>query len=264
MIEIDTATAALRELTESLAPEESREVLLDRVTAQVVALLPGADAVSVTLVESGGPATVAATDDALTVLDTIQYGADDGPCLHALRTRSTVRADIADAGVRWPRFAHEATEAGIRTVLSCPMFLPAHGAAGLAPGHAASCSGALTVWSVTASAFNPVETALTAMFTTAMSAVILTAARWAHARVQTRQLLVALENRDVIATAKGIVMARADVDADTAFRWLVDVSQRTNRKLRDVAELIISDPGVVNVASTHAAVLAEPGRGIVS
>jgi AmiR/NasT family two-component response regulator len=40
-------------------------------------------------------------------------------------------------------------------------------------------------------------------------------------------------------------MARHSVGADNAFQWLVDASQRTNRKLRDLAQLIVDDPDAV-------------------
>ena len=49
------------------------------------------------------------------------------------------------------------------------------------------------------------------------------------------QLQAALESRDVIGQAKGILMARQGLSADEAFDVLRRASQRTNRKLRDVA-----------------------------
>lgn len=86
------------------------------------------------------------------------------------------------------------------------------------------------------------------MFTGAVSAVILTASRWAQAHHQERQLISALETRDVISTAKGMVMARRGLDSDTAFAWLTQVSQRTNHKIRDFAHLIVTDPTMVDNA----------------
>lgn len=59
------------------------------------------------------------------------------------------------------------------------------------------------------------------------------------------QLVTALDTRDAIATAKGIVMARRGLTADGAFGWLTDLSQRTNRKVRDIARVIVADPGLV-------------------
>lgn len=45
-----------------------------------------------------------------------------------------------------------------------------------------------------------------------------------------------LRFRDVIGQAKGILMAQRMITADAAFEELCVVSQRQNRKLRDVAE----------------------------
>ena len=50
----------------------------------------------------------------------------------------------------------------------------------------------------------------------------------------------ALRSRDMIATAKGILMARDGLDEDSAFALLISVSQREHTKLRDVAQAIVS------------------------
>lgn len=57
---------------------------------------------------------------------------------------------------------------------------------------------------------------------------------------QISQLERALETRDIIGQAKGVLMARQRITADTAFELLVRASQRTNIKVRDVAaELVV-------------------------
>jgi hypothetical protein len=249
MDQIHETALALTELTDSLSPGEPREVLLTRVATRVVTLMPEADAATVTLFVEDQPSTVAATDQSMVRLDEAQYSAKDGPCLEALRTQTVVRAGPAEMAEHWPAFADVAREIGIGTLLSCPLFLPADDdvTSRLALDH--RLSGALNVWSFRRRAFDPVESALIAMFTSAMSSIILTAARWAAAQQQADGLLTALKTRDTIATAKGIVMVRQNLDADNAFRWLVDASQRTNRKIRDLAQLIISDPDVVGTST---------------
>jgi hypothetical protein len=238
-------SAALAELTDSIRPDEPREVLLARVADRVVTLMPGADAVTVTLVANGTPSTVAATEESLVRLDLVQYATGTGPCLDALRTETLVRAERADMAKRWPVFAETAAQAGIATSLSCPLFLPADGAATSRRALHHRLSGALNVWSSRQDAFAPVESTLIAMFTTALSSIILTAARWAAATKTADDLRTALETRDVIATAKGIVMVQRRLAVDDAFQWLVDVSQRMNRKVRDLATVIADDPAVV-------------------
>ena len=53
------------------------------------------------------------------------------------------------------------------------------------------------------------------------------------------QLRDALETRDVIGQAKGILMAAEAISADDAFLILVRASQRQNRKLRDIAADVV-------------------------
>jgi AmiR/NasT family two-component response regulator len=64
----------------------------------------------------------------------------------------------------------------------------------------------------------------------AHAAVVMTASR------KQANLSVALETRDVIGQAKGILMERYKIDDREAFNALIAVSQHTHRKLREVAE----------------------------
>ncbi|ANN21633.1 ANTAR domain-containing protein [Amycolatopsis orientalis] len=237
-------TSALRELTESIRLDESRDELLARVAKKVIGLLPQADAATVTLYEDNDPSTVAATDESLLPLDKAQYSADEGPCLTAASSGTIVRTRLETAAGRWPDFAAAAEQLGVRTSLSCPLFVPDEGH-GFKRRDTEPLSGALNIWSYTENAFDPVESALIAMFTSAISVIILTASRWAAAEKQAETLVAALETRDTIATAKGIVMARLELNADEAFRWLTEASQHTNRKIREISVLIAEDPGAV-------------------
>ncbi len=238
----DTASA-LRELTESMRLDEPQDALLERVAKKVVGLLPGADAATVTLYSDNEPSTVATTDESLLPLDKAQYSADEGPCLTAARSGTIVRTRLETATERWPDFAAAAEQLGVRTSLACPLFIPDE--SHFRRRETEPLSGALNVWSFEENAFDPVEAALVAMFTSAISAIILTASRWAAAERQAETLVAALETRDAIATAKGIVMARLGLNAEEAFRWLTEASQHTNRKIREISVLIAEDPGTV-------------------
>jgi ANTAR domain len=57
----------------------------------------------------------------------------------------------------------------------------------------------------------------------------------AEAAAQIRQLHTALDSRDVIGQAKGILMERYRLTPDGAFALLARASQNTNVKLREVA-----------------------------
>ena len=70
---------------------------------------------------------------------------------------------------------------------------------------------------------------------TVLGAMLLDAVAIVDAR-KIANLEVALESRDIIGQAKGILMERFKVSASHAFGLLVAVSQHTHRKLNAVAE----------------------------
>ena len=65
-----------------------------------------------------------------------------------------------------------------------------------------------------------------------------------------QQFRTALDSRDVIGQAKGIIMVRTRVNADAAFSMLVEMSQHSHVPVRIVAqELVDSLPGASNPPS---------------
>ncbi|MFE7763409.1 ANTAR domain-containing protein [Streptomyces sp. NPDC057438] len=71
-------------------------------------------------------------------------------------------------------------------------------------------------------------------------------------RAENQQLARAMESREVIDQARGMLMALASCSRERAWDLLVGVSQRSNTKLRDVAEAL--------VATTEDRSLPEPVR----
>jgi hypothetical protein len=58
-------------------------------------------------------------------------------------------------------------------------------------------------------------------------------------RAQVDNLQIALRTREKIGVAVGILMATRKCTQETAFQSLVHASQRSNRKLRDIADVVI-------------------------
>lgn len=65
------------------------------------------------------------------------------------------------------------------------------------------------------------------------------AAELAEARRQLAHLQVALETNRSIGIAIGILMARRSLTEDQAFGLLRDTSQHTQRRIRDLAEVVV-------------------------
>ncbi len=73
----------------------------------------------------------------------------------------------------------------------------------------------------------------------ARNAVEMVNTRLAEAQAELEGLRTAMHNRGVIEQAKGMLMLRLQVDENQAFEYLRALSNRTNRKLADVASEVI-------------------------
>lgn len=216
----------LRELAGMLLSDQPVDRLLQRVASVAAAALPGCHAASVTLVGRGRAGTPACSGELAGRVDRWQHDAGQGPCLHAVATGEVVRVDSFAADPRWPCLAWRAEQAGVHSALSIP----------LAAGD--EVLGALNLYSTTPEAFagregQAMRLGRQASVTLANAHALRRAEQLAH------QLAEALETRDVIGQAKGVIMAAQHVSSDEAFDVLRRASQRANRKLRDVARDIV-------------------------
>lgn len=229
------AAAAFEEFQSLPDGEDHLDRLLEWLAGVATRAVPDASAASVTVLQDEGlPAwTAAATHTAVAAIDLEQYTSGDGPSLEAARERRPVRGGIEEARERWPAVAESADRAGVRSYLSVPLLL------GDGP-----ILGALNVYGREAGGFGPLDEALIMFLTSAASAALINARRYVRARRRADEIAVALTSRAEIDQAKGVLMAQHAILAEQAFEMLVDRSQRTNVKLRDVAhELLRSVTG---------------------
>jgi GAF domain-containing protein len=189
--------------------------------------IDGCVAASLTLIEGGRPTTVASTDGVAPTLDQVQYDAGTGPCLEAVRTKTTVRIASLATEDRWADFGDAATALGIHSSLSVPLPLPE------------GTDGGLNLYGEETGAFDEDDERLGALFASYAAAVIANVAAYRSAQELAEHLQKAMESRSAIEQAKGILMARQHCTADDAFDILRRASQRENRKLRDIAEEMV-------------------------
>ena len=192
------------------------------------AVMPGADATSITLIR-GERAFTAAYDGRVALdVDELQYERGYGPCLDAGRAGELlVVADMA-AEQRWPDYAVRAAEQGVGSSLSVP--LPFQGAT----------IGALNNYAVRAHAFGEADVALGEEAAAFVAVAVGNAEAAARASDDVQNMRRAMVSRGVIEQAKGILMERYKITAEQAFTLLTHASQRNNLKLRDVAEELTS------------------------
>jgi anti-anti-sigma factor len=190
-----------------------------------------ADGVSVSLLRHGELQTVAATDKTIMEMDTVQYATGEGPCVDASLRGRWFHAESLDTETRWSSFTPRARALGIRAILSSPLTAFEEPV------------GALNIYSRTASTFD-VEAQQTAAAFARKASVILSDA---SADMTDAQLTVrfheALRSRDLIATAKGIVMERESLNEDDAFTNLLRQSLQSGVSLLTRAEVFALSTG---------------------
>jgi GAF domain-containing protein len=215
-----------------LHSEQTVDRILQLVTELTERTVRSACAVSVTLAGDEGPFTPNASASVARLLDEAQYRAGAGPCLSALGEHHVINTLLEDSDGRWPAFAQAAIAEGIGSILSVPLMTRARSV------------GALNIYSRDSRHFDEAEEQTASLLSQQAAAVLANAVAFATATTLIEQLRDALETRDLIGQAKGILMAREQCDANAAFDILRRASQRTNRKLRDLAaDLVASTTG---------------------
>jgi hypothetical protein len=228
----DDLVTALRAAARGLASRRSirdLEETLGQIVTSAVATIPGVDAGSISITEHGQIETRHPTSEAIGKLDRTQSELFEGPCISAIEdppeSGIVVAQDFAgDDAQRWPRFAPNAVQAGYRALMSTQ--LSANGGP----------RAALNLYSATADAFDEQARTLAGLFGIQASLLLYGADTAEH-------LQRAVNSRDRIGQAKGILMERFGLDDAAAFQMLVKSSQDTNMKLTDVARWLTSETG---------------------
>jgi GAF domain-containing protein len=222
------AASAAAELQELLLATEDLTGFLDQLVTLTVTVLPGDLSCGMTLRRQHGATTVASSDTRASQVDEIQYGHDQGPCLHALHTGQVVVIDDLATDDRWSAYQMPALGHGVRSSLSLPLRTDDQ------------VIGALNIYATTPHGFGPQEQRTAARFADEASRALALAVRIADRTEMSEHLQTALVSRAVIDQALGIVMGQNRCTSDEAFEVLRRISQNRNIKLRDIAAEMIT------------------------
>lgn len=208
----------------------SMESLLQTVAELATSAMPGDTESSVTLLVKGRPATVASTGQLALDLDETQYACGQGPCLHAARSGELTEITDTRSETRWPRYTSRAAVQGNLSSLSVPLRIDED----------EDVSGALNLYAGGTDAFDAVSRAAAQAFGPYGAVAAGNMYAYQNARAMADNLQLALESRAVIDQAKGVLMERHRLTAEQAFHALAQASMSTNRKVRDIAERLVS------------------------
>ncbi len=222
----------LTELTHALLDSTTVVGVLDRIVTATRLVIPGADLVSVTLRGPGGQYyTPAETDPVADELDQLQYEHEEGPCVDAARIPGPALAVADDLSSQqlWPKFGPAAAERGYLSIIATAL---------LPDSRPPQLVGALNVYSRKRFGLTSTDRDVALLLATHASLALANVQASSTAALQAAHLRRAIESRDIIGQAKGILMNRRGVGSDEAFAILRRVSQDLNVKLADLARTL--------------------------
>jgi GAF domain-containing protein len=222
-------SVALDSLHALLLTAPAVETFLQEVAELASVLVEPAASVGITVHFRREPVTVASSDERAPLVDAEQYTVGEGPCLEAMRTGRVVEVEDQRVDPRWDGYGPRALEQGVKSSLSLPLFIDGRSI------------GALNLYShdqVDAFGGDILQQAL--RFAERASVALALTIRYNEQVSTSHQLEEALASRTLIDQAIGILMAEQRCTAHEAFDLLRRHSQGQNRRLRQVAEDLIT------------------------
>ncbi|WP_091367038.1 GAF and ANTAR domain-containing protein [Geodermatophilus telluris] len=210
-----------------LLSEETVAAALGLVSSLLLETVPEAAGAGVTIVDRSGRRTSGATDPRVERADALQYELDEGPCLAAVAGRTLVRVEDLRTDGRWPRWAAAAVDLGLVSCASAP----------LVAGDRAL--GALKVYRGGAGGFTAHDARVLTLSAAQAALLVTHVTARERARRASDDLRRAVAARDVVSTAKGVLMARHGIGEETALAMLLSRSGGDAGTLRQAARAVV-------------------------
>jgi GAF domain-containing protein len=225
----DELAAIFARASELLLTDETVSRALELITEAAQLAVPGAVGAGVTLVDPDGrKRTASASNPLVQLADGRQYELGQGPCLMAWASGEPVLVSDVLADRRWPEWSQAAAGLGLRSSVSAPLLA------------GESALGAVKLYGREAGSFDHHTVSLLELFAAQATIFLTNVQARESARNISADLQDALAHREIIAVAKGILMARHGLDEDTAMQDLLMESRRAKRSLRDISAELVS------------------------
>ncbi|MEX0868840.1 MAG: GAF and ANTAR domain-containing protein, partial [Nitriliruptoraceae bacterium] len=152
---------------------------------------------------------------------------EEGVCHDAFTTNRTLVVDDLGATDQWPNYTTRARELGFEAVIGVPLNV-----------HRTTI-GVLNVYRDTPRAWSHQDIESCEILAAMAAGYVLYASALQDQTELSGQLQQALQSRAVIEQAKGVLMAREQIDDAAAFAWLRNASMNANRRLHDIAREVV-------------------------
>jgi GAF domain-containing protein len=200
---------------------------LQRLSRLVTQHLVNSSGASIALLIDGQPSTVAITDHIALELDLVQYSNNEGPCITAL-AGSTIRVAFLPEDERFPHFAIGAADQRIASVLSTPI------------RYDDATIGTLNIYSRKADAFDQHDRDTAALVCAEAAHAIAKSALFSAAKSVRDQLQVEYDERSLIASAEGLLVALQSCSAEQASTLIQNAADANAEPLIVTAQRILA------------------------
>ncbi|GEL97472.1 GAF and ANTAR domain-containing protein [Cellulomonas terrae] len=219
--------ALIAELQDLLLETPALQEFVEGVAVAAAHHFGPATSATVSMQRHGRPNTVAASDTRTAECDQVEYDADSGPCLDALRGGTVVTSDDLAVEHRWSAWLVAARDRGFASVLAIPRTVR--------PG----VEIALNLYAREPGAWDGPVLAVAHLYADEIARAMHLYLRGTDQAELNADLRAAILSRSVIDQAIGVIMAQNRCTEDRAIEMLRAASQHRNVKLRDVATILV-------------------------
>lgn len=223
-----TIAQSVNSLAELRLSEQTLDALLSHIGNVGVKTLEGWHAAAATLIEDDKVATFGSTDERVNPVDQAQYDLGKGPCVDCVMLDEVQYFDGHTDAPRWRQFGEALADEGFYSVVSFPLKLDDE------------VMGALNFYSHERDALREGQREEGHVFAAQAAVAIANTNALLDRGAQIEQLEDGLETRTLIGQATGILMAQEGLSSSGAFDKLVQISQTSNVKLREIAKRYVA------------------------
>ncbi len=209
-----------------LLTEQTAQQAVSALATAAKEAIPHAIGAGVSLIKDNQRTSVGATDRFVLHADDLQYDLGSGPCLSAWSEGRATYIEDTETDQRWHRWSAAAARTGVRSCFSVPLGRGPHGI------------GAMKIYSAAPGAFTVQDQKVLTHLAT--SAAVLLGHIQASDTPQriSETFKETLRVRDLIATARGIVMEQYDLPEDEALSYLLTRAGSEGLALHELAQSV--------------------------
>jgi len=229
MVDHTLLARVLSEVASHLVSDYDSTELLHDLCDRTAEVLPVAGAGVMLEDDDGHLRFVAASNEQVRTIESLQVELGEGPCLQAYQTgEQVVVPDLGAGGEQFPTFADRALERGLRGVYSFPMRL------------AERRIGALNLYHSEPMLFSDADRAAGQVLADVATTAIMNVRTLAQSNRLVDQLQHALDSRIVVEQAKGKLCERLGISVSDAFELMRRHARSNGIRLRVVAEGVMA------------------------